>query len=46
METQTMVERPLVIFIKKLILDKILAVRLEGLFGTRNKTGCSFEFGL
>ena len=33
-------------FIKKSIIDKILAVRLEGLFWARNKVGCSFGFGL
>ena len=27
-------------------IDKILAVRLEGLFWARNKVGCSFGFGL
>jgi hypothetical protein len=46
METQTMVERPSVFFIQKSIIDKILAVRLEGLFWARNKVGCSFGFGL
>jgi hypothetical protein len=33
-------------FIKKSIIDKILAVRLEGLFRASNKVGCSFGFGL
>jgi hypothetical protein len=33
-------------FIKKSIIDKILAVRLEGLFWVRNKVACSFGFGL
>jgi hypothetical protein len=32
METQTMVKRPLVFFIKKSTVDKILGVRLEGYF--------------
>ena len=32
--------------LNKSIIDKILAVRLEGLFWTRNKVGCSFGFGL
>jgi hypothetical protein len=31
---------------KKSIIDNILAVKLEGLFGTRNKVGCSFGVGL
>jgi hypothetical protein len=30
----------------KSITDKIMAVRLEGLFWARNKVGCSFGFGL
>jgi hypothetical protein len=34
------------LFIKWSIIDKILAVRLEGLFWARNKVACSFEFGL
>jgi hypothetical protein len=34
------------LFIKQSIIDKILAVRLEGLFWARNKVACSFEFGL
>jgi hypothetical protein len=42
MEAQTMVERPSVSFPKKSIIDKILAVRLEGLFWARNKVACSF----
>jgi hypothetical protein len=46
METQTMVKRPSVFFIKKSITDKIFAVRLEGLFWARNKVGCPFGFGL
>jgi hypothetical protein len=47
METQTMVERPSVFFlIKKPIIGKILAVKLEGLSWARNKVGCSFGFGL
>jgi hypothetical protein len=33
-------------FIKKSIIDKILGVRVEGLFWARNKEGCSFGFGL
>jgi hypothetical protein len=33
-------------FIKKSIINKILAIRLEGLFWARNKVGCSFGFGL
>jgi hypothetical protein len=41
-----MVERPSIFFHKKSIIDKILAVRLEGLFWARNKVGCSFGFGL
>jgi hypothetical protein len=32
--------------IKKSIIDKILAVRLEGLFRTMNEVGWSFGFGL
>jgi hypothetical protein len=47
METQTMVKRlPNFFFIKKSIIDNILAIRLEGLFWARNKVGCSFGFGL
>jgi hypothetical protein len=46
MGTQTMVERPLVFFIKESIIDKIFAIRLEGLFWARNKVGCSFKFEL
>jgi hypothetical protein len=34
------------LFVKRSIIGKILAVRLEGLFWTRNKVGCSFGFGL
>ena len=37
METQTMVERPLVFFIKGSKTNKILAVRLEGLFNVVGK---------
>jgi hypothetical protein len=32
--------------LKKLTIDKILAVRLQGSFWARNKVGCSFGFGL
>jgi hypothetical protein len=48
METQTMVKRPLVFFsLKFSIIDKILAVGLEGLVCAMNKVGCSsFGFGL
>jgi hypothetical protein len=50
METQTMVERLLVLsFVKKnSIIDKILAVRLEGLFWAKNKMGFPLgsDFGL
>jgi hypothetical protein len=46
LDTQTMVERPLVFIIKNSIIDKILTIRLEGLFWARNKVGCSFGFGL
>jgi hypothetical protein len=46
METQTMVERPSVFFNKKFIMNKILAVRSEGLFWARNKVGRSVGFGL
>jgi hypothetical protein len=35
-----------VFFITKSIIDKILAVRLEGLFWAGNKVRCSFGFGL
>jgi hypothetical protein len=34
------------LFIKKSIIDKILAIRLEGLFWAWNKVGCSFGFEL
>jgi hypothetical protein len=44
--TQTMIERPLVFFIKTSIIDKILTIRLEGLFWARYKVACSFGFGL
>jgi hypothetical protein len=43
-----MVERPSNFFIKKVKIkinpktDKILAIRLEGLFWVENKVGCSF----
>jgi hypothetical protein len=33
-------------FSLKIIIGKTLVVRLEGLFWTRNKVGCSFGFGL
>jgi hypothetical protein len=41
METQIMVEMPSILFIIKSKFDKILVVRLEGLFWARNKVGCS-----
>jgi hypothetical protein len=41
-----MVERPSIFSHKKSIVDKILAVRLEGLFWATNKVGCSSGFGL
>ena len=44
METQTMVERSSVFFIKKKTIDKVLVVILEGLFWARNIVGCSFGF--
>jgi hypothetical protein len=48
METQTMVEAVgfFFWFIKKSIIDKILAVRLEGFFWARNKEGFSFGVGV
>ena len=45
-ETQTMVKGRRFLIIKKSIIDKILAIGLEGLFWARNKVGCSFGFGL
>jgi hypothetical protein len=33
-------------FIKKSIIGKILAVRLQGTLWARNRVGCSFEFGV
>ena len=45
MEIQTMVKRPLIFFIKISIINKILAVTLEGLFWATNKVECSFGFG-
>jgi hypothetical protein len=48
METQTMVKRLSVFFIKKSIIGKILAVRLEELFCARNKVNAplGLDFGL
>jgi hypothetical protein len=46
METQTMVERPSIFFshiLKKIEIDKILVVRLKGLFWIWNKMRCSGE---
>jgi hypothetical protein len=41
METQIMVQRPSTdFFMKKLYTNKILGVRLEGLFWAGNKVGC------
>jgi hypothetical protein len=46
MDPQTMVERPLVFLNEKLIINKILVVRLEGLIGAKDRAGCSFGFGV
>jgi hypothetical protein len=47
METQNYGREAIGFFhIKKSIIGKILAIRLEGLFWARNKVGCTFGFGL
>jgi hypothetical protein len=47
MESQTMVERPLVVFHQKnSIIGNILAVRLEELLWAMTNMGCSFGLGL
>jgi hypothetical protein len=46
METQPMVKRLLIFLIIESIIDKILAVRLDGLYWASHKVGCSFGLGL
>jgi hypothetical protein len=46
LETQIRVKKPSFFFIKIPIINKILAVRSEGLFWAKNKVRCSFGFGL
>jgi hypothetical protein len=46
METQNMVQRSSIFFHKKQKTDKILAIRLKGLFWAKNKVGCSYSLGM